>query len=65
MTGEEATALFELRCLWQQAYAITLSEGVWTARRQDNPAQVLTASTATELRWQIRNDYGAWLRARA
>jgi hypothetical protein len=42
-----------------------LSDGVWTARRHDNPAQILTADTAPDLRWQIRNDYGEWLRTRS
>lgn len=46
------------------AYKITLSGGVWTARRHDNPGQLLTADTAPDLRWKIRNDYGEWLRAR-
>lgn len=62
MTSDEATDLLHLRCLWQEAYAITMSDGVWIARRHDNPARVLTARTAPDLRWQIRNDYGEWLR---
>jgi hypothetical protein len=48
--------------MWQQAYAISLSDGIWTAQRHDDPTCVLTADTAPDLRWQIRTDYGAWLR---
>lgn len=65
MTSEEAAALLHLRSLWQEAYAITLSQGRWTARRHDNPGRVLTADTAPGLRWQIRTDYGEWLRTRS
>jgi len=65
VTGDEATDLLHLRCLWHEAYAITLTDGIWTARRHDTPDQVLTAGTAPDLRWQIRNDYGEWLRTRS
>jgi hypothetical protein len=61
VTNEDATALFHLRCLWQGAYAISLTDGIWLARRRDNPARILTADTA-ELRWLLRTDYGLWLR---
>jgi hypothetical protein len=37
LTSEEATALFQLRCLWASAYAISLTDGIWVARRRDNP----------------------------
>jgi hypothetical protein len=65
VTSDEATDLLHLRGLWQRAYAVTLSDGVWTARRHDNPARVLTADTAPGLRWQIRSDYREWLRTRS
>jgi hypothetical protein len=65
VTADEATDLLHLRGLWQPAYTITVSEGVWTARRHDNPARALTADTAPDLRWQIRTDYGEWLRTRS
>jgi hypothetical protein len=38
---------------------------VWTARRHDDPDRVLTVATALDLRWQIRTDYGDWLRTRS
>jgi hypothetical protein len=62
VTSDQATDLLHLRCMWQQAYAISLSDGIWTAQRHDDPTCVLTADTAPDLRWQIRTDYGAWLR---
>jgi hypothetical protein len=62
VTSEAAIDLLHLRSLWQQAYTITMSDGTWTARRHDNPARILTAPTAADLRWQLRNDYGEWLR---
>jgi hypothetical protein len=54
-----------LRGLWQPTYAIALAGGTWTARRRDNPARVLTAATADDLRWQIRTDYSDWLRTQS
>jgi hypothetical protein len=65
VTSEEATDLLHLRGLWQQTYAITVTGGTWTARRRDNPARVLTADNADDLRWQIRTDYGDRLRTRS
>jgi hypothetical protein len=64
VTSEDATDLLHLRGLWQQAYAITVSGGTWTARRLGDPGRVLTADTAAGLRWQIRTDYSEWLRTR-
>jgi hypothetical protein len=62
VTSEDATGLFYLRCLWHGAYAISLTDGVWIARRRDNSTRTLTADTAPELRWLLRADYGQWLR---
>jgi hypothetical protein len=56
VTGEEASALFQLRYRWQGSYFITLSEGTWSARRLDDPAVVLTAGTAQELRRLMQED---------
>ena len=58
MTSEDATALLHLRCLWDSAYAISLTDGIWVARRRNNPTRILTADTAPELRWVLRADYG-------
>ncbi len=62
MTSEDATALFHLRCLWQGAYAISMTDGIWVARSLDNPTHVLTADTAPELRWLLRAACGQWQR---
>jgi hypothetical protein len=62
VTSEDATGLFHLRCLWHGGYAISLTDGIWVARRRDNPTRILTADTAPELRWLLRADYGQRLR---
>jgi hypothetical protein len=46
-----------MRCNWE-SYRITFNHGVWSASRYNNPANMLTADTATQLNWQIRTDYG-------
>jgi hypothetical protein len=56
VTGEEASALFQLRYQWQGSYFITLSESTWSAQRLDDPAVVLTAGTAPELRRLMQED---------
>jgi hypothetical protein len=56
VTGEEASALFQLRYRWQGSYFITFSESTWSARRLDDPAMVLTAGTAQELRRLMQED---------
>jgi hypothetical protein len=57
MTSEEATDLLRLQGLWRDAYAITLSAGVWAARRHDHPASILTADTPLELRGLMQDDH--------
>jgi hypothetical protein len=56
VTSEEASALFQLRYQWQGAYLITLSGGIWSAQRLDDPAPSLTAGTAQELRTLMQED---------
>jgi hypothetical protein len=56
-TSEEATGLLRLQGLWRDAYAITLSDGVWAARRHDYPASILTADTALELGGLMQDDH--------
>jgi hypothetical protein len=46
VTSGNATALCGLRCLWHGAYAIGVTDGIWVARRLDNPTRILTADTA-------------------
>ena len=57
MTSEEVTDLLHLQGLWRDAYAITLSDGVWSARRHDHPAAILTADTAMDLGRLMQDDY--------
>ena len=57
MTSEEATGLLRLQGLWRDAYAITLSDGVWAARRHDAPTAILTANTAMNLGGLMQDDY--------
>jgi hypothetical protein len=64
MTSEEATDLLRLQGLWRDGYAITLSDGVWAARRHDHPAAILTAGTAWELRGLMQDDHAYRLRSR-
>jgi hypothetical protein len=60
VTGAEATSLFHLRCLWGDAYGITLADGVWGASRLHG-AEVLTADSAEELTVLMQSDYSSWL----
>jgi hypothetical protein len=39
-----------------------MTDGIWIARRRDNPPRILTADTAPQLCWLLRIDYGQWLR---
>ena len=57
MISEEATDLLQLQGLWRHAYAITLSDGVWAARRHDHPADILTAGTGLELGGLMQDDH--------
>jgi hypothetical protein len=59
LTSEDATALFQLRCRWQDIYTVALRDGTWSAWRLDNPASILTADTAPELRELLREDNAA------
>jgi hypothetical protein len=57
MTDQEQQQLWQLRTKWLGIYAIALSDGVWSARRYDDPVRLLTADTADELDEQISLDY--------
>jgi hypothetical protein len=58
--GQQAAseALDDLRFHWSEAYEITASRGTWQAAPKADPAAVLTAATAADLRKAIRADYG-------
>jgi hypothetical protein len=62
VTSEDATVLLHLRCLWDSAYAIDVTDGIWIVRRLEDPTHILTADTAPELRWLLRADHGQRVR---
>jgi hypothetical protein len=43
---------------WSGAYTFALGDGVWSATAVEDPATVLTAESAEELRRLVRADYG-------
>jgi hypothetical protein len=57
LSRDEELDLNGIRWHWDTAYAIGLDDGVWTATPVADPATVLTADTADELRALIRADY--------
>jgi hypothetical protein len=61
MTGEEATALFHLRCIWGDRYGISFTNKQWKAHRLGTGAPWnITADTAEELRSRIGEDFRQW-----
>jgi hypothetical protein len=57
LTREEEMDLTGLRWHWDTAYSIGLGDGIWTAVPHVEPATILTADSADELRALIRADY--------
>jgi hypothetical protein len=57
LTPEEELDLAGIRWHWKTAYGVGLDDGVWTAVPHVEPATVLTAESADELRALIRADY--------
>jgi hypothetical protein len=57
LTPEEELDLTGIRWHWETAYSVELDDGVWTAVPHVEPATVLTADSADELRALIRADY--------
>ncbi len=64
MSAEDATALFELRRIWENRYKIDYNsaDGVWTASRLLGGVSVITADTAKQLCGLISEDYATWAR---
>jgi hypothetical protein len=60
LSRSEASELADLKFHWDEAYAISWSDGVYRAARMGEPSVVLTADTCHELRQQIRDDYASW-----
>jgi hypothetical protein len=62
MSQEDATSLFQMRCIWGDRYGISYSGGQWKAHRLGNGAPFnITASTADELNNHIGEDYRQWV----
>jgi hypothetical protein len=51
------TSLADLRWHWADKYAFTCSDGIWSARPADAPAEILTADSADALRTLVRQDH--------
>jgi hypothetical protein len=63
LTDDQRQELFALQWYWGAHYLFLLVDGVWTARRLADPAQVITADGPGELREKLRNDYAQVLAA--
>jgi hypothetical protein len=57
LTPEEELDLVGIRWHWESAYTVGLDDGVWTAVPHADPATILTADNADELRRLVRADY--------
>jgi len=57
LTREEELDLTGLRWYWGREYRIALSGGTWSASPLREPATVLTADSADELRRLLREDH--------
>ena len=58
LTREEEADLRDLSWHWDEAYSFRVTDGVWTATPFSDPAAILTAGSARELRELVRRDYG-------
>jgi hypothetical protein len=57
LTGDDHRSLIWLQTNWGGYYMISLADGVWRAVRISNPAVVLTADSARQLRDLLRDDH--------
>ena len=57
MASPERESLVWLQTNWGDYYVIKFADGVWSADRVSNPAMILTADSARELRDKMRDDY--------
>jgi hypothetical protein len=64
MTSDDATTLYALRCVWEGKYKIDRDDdGTWRASRLINGVSLLSATTGTELRTLLAEDYSNLIRA--
>jgi hypothetical protein len=57
LSQEQELDLTGIAYHWRDAYAIVMSDGVWTAAPHGDPGTLLTANSADGLRELIRADY--------
>lgn len=57
LTREEQSDLIDLTWHRETAYTFSVVDGTWTATPADNPAGVLTAESAVQLRENVQADY--------
>jgi hypothetical protein len=57
LSKEEQSDLLDLTWHWEDAYEFQVVDGVWRAIPAGDPAGVLTADSAWELREHVRTDY--------
>ena len=55
----DEASLRDLTCHWEGAYAFAVVDDTWTATPTDDPADVLMADSAFELRELVRRNYAA------
>jgi hypothetical protein len=61
MSQADATALWQLRAVWEDRYVIAYSGGTWRAARIGQGGDFkLLAKSAEALRNMIGNDYQQW-----
>ena len=65
LSREDQDDLAGLAWNWEGAYDFKVADGVWVATSLADPATVLTADSADELRRLVRADYFASRRAAA
>jgi nitroimidazol reductase NimA-like FMN-containing flavoprotein (pyridoxamine 5'-phosphate oxidase superfamily) len=59
LSNEEEADLRDLAWHWEDAYEFRVVDGVWQAIPAGDPAGLLTADAAWELREKVRADYAA------
>jgi hypothetical protein len=57
LSAADEASLRDLAYHWDGAYSFTVVDHVWTATPLGDPADVLTAESAYELRQLVRHDY--------
>ena len=56
---EQQTSLWHLRWHWEDLYTVACDGKVWSASPTADPAQVLIAGSASDLRTKMQDHYAA------